>query len=46
MEKDPIQLGLYLGSDFPISEANLLTGIQAEYFEAIEREWQGAILFR
>ena len=45
MEKDPIQLGLYLGSDFPISEANLLTGIQAEYFEQLRESGQAQFFF-
>lgn len=45
MEKDPIPLGLYLGSDFPISESNLLTGIQAEYFESLKQTKQVQFFF-
>lgn len=40
IEKSPIQLGLYLGSDFPISESNLLTGVQAEKFKEIRADKQ------
>jgi len=32
LEKSPIRLGLFLGSDHPISKANLFTGLQAESF--------------
>ncbi len=32
LERDPVQLGLFLGSDFPIAQANLFKGQQAEVF--------------
>ena len=35
LEKSPVPLRLYLGSDFPISGSNLLKGIQAEKFKEI-----------
>ena len=38
LEKSPIPLGLYLGSDYPISESNLLTGVQGEKFEEIKQD--------
>jgi len=38
LEKSPIPIGLYLGSDFPISKSNLLTGIQAEKFKEIKQD--------
>lgn len=40
LEKSPVPLSLYLGSDFPISESNLLTGIQAEKFKEIKEDLQ------
>ncbi|MDH5601879.1 MAG: hypothetical protein OEY78_11320, partial [Gammaproteobacteria bacterium] len=30
LEKSPVRLGLYLGSDYPINRANLLEGLQAK----------------
>ncbi|MCI0395403.1 MAG: DUF3365 domain-containing protein [Chloroflexi bacterium] len=36
LERNPISLGLFLGSDFPINEANLLAGQQAEMFTRIQ----------
>lgn len=38
LEKSTVPLGLYLGSDFPISQSNLLTGIQAEKFKEIRKD--------
>lgn len=38
IEKSPVPLGLYLGSDFPIVEANLFEGIQAEKFKEIKQD--------
>lgn len=38
IEKSPVPLGLYLGSDFPIVEANLFEGIQAEKFKEIKKD--------
>ena len=35
LEKNPIQLSLYLGSDFPISPENRFEGIQMEKFKVI-----------
>lgn len=40
LEKSPVSLSLYLGSDFPISESNLLTGVQAEKFKEIKEDLQ------
>lgn len=40
LEKSPLPLGLYLGSDYPISESNLLTGVQAQKFEEIKQDHQ------
>lgn len=40
LEKSPVPLSLYLGSDFPISESNLLTGVQAEKFREIKEDLQ------
>ena len=36
LEKSPIPLGLYLGSDFPINKANLLEGLQATKFAKLK----------
>lgn len=38
LERDPVRLGLFLGSDFPISKANLFKGRQAEMFRAIRAD--------
>ena len=35
LEKNPVPLSVFLGSDFPISSANKLKGRQAKFFEAI-----------
>lgn len=35
LEKNPVQLSLYLGSDYPISAANLFKGVQLEKFRQI-----------
>jgi len=32
LEKSPVRLGLYLGSDYPINQVNLLEGLQAKKF--------------
>lgn len=45
IEKSKVELGLYLGSEFPISEANLFTGVQAEYFEKIKANKQPQFFF-
>lgn len=37
LEQDPIPLGLFLGSDFPISPSNRFEGVQAEKFETIRQ---------
>ncbi len=36
IQKGPVPLGLYLGSDFPINNANKFEGKQAELFEEIK----------
>jgi adenylate cyclase len=33
LERDPVRLGLFLGSDYPIAQANLFKGQQAEVFD-------------
>lgn len=38
IEKRPIPLGLYLGSDFPIEKSNKFSGIQAEKFQEIRTD--------
>ncbi len=40
IEKSPIPLGLFLGSDYPIARANLYRGIQAQKFEEIKKDRQ------
>lgn len=37
IEKSDIELGLYLGSDFPISQANQFSGVQKNEFEKIKK---------
>jgi hypothetical protein len=32
LERDPVRLGLFLGSDYPIAKANLFKGTQADMF--------------
>jgi len=36
LERRPVRLGLYLGSDYPINEANKLTGTQLDTFNKIK----------
>ncbi|MFV1985486.1 MAG: DUF3365 domain-containing protein [Thiohalomonadales bacterium] len=36
LERRPVRLGLYLGSDFPINEANKFSGTQYQYFNDIK----------
>lgn len=36
LEKSPVRLGLYLGSDYPVNEANLIEGLQAIEFEKLK----------
>lgn len=38
LEKSQIDLGLFLGSDFPISTANKFKGIQKSKFEALKKD--------
>lgn len=40
LEKSKTSLGLFLGSDFPISAANKFSGQQATYFEAMKKDRQ------
>jgi adenylate cyclase len=35
LERDPVELGLFLGSDFPIAASNLFAGRQQEMFQKI-----------
>lgn len=37
LEKDPIRLSLFLGSDAPVRPSNLFTGTQAERFREVRR---------
>jgi hypothetical protein len=38
LERDPVRLGLFLGSDHPISKANLFRGRQAEVFRTMRND--------
>lgn len=38
LEKSPVPLGLYLGSDYPIVKANLFEGMQAEKFKEMRKD--------
>lgn len=38
IQKSPVPLGLYLGSDFPINSANKFTGKQAELFAEMRKD--------
>jgi hypothetical protein len=38
LEKDPVRLSLFLGSDFPVSPANQFKGKQMELFQAIRAQ--------
>ncbi|MEM7483231.1 MAG: DUF3365 domain-containing protein [Acidobacteriota bacterium] len=38
LEKNPVRLGLFLGSDFPISQSNLFQGEQLAEFEGIRAD--------
>lgn len=38
LEKSPVRLGLYLGSEYPINKANLLEGVQVNEFEKIKKD--------
>lgn len=40
IQRGPVPLGLFLGSDFPISPANRFEGRQAEVFETLKRTRQ------
>ncbi len=40
LDRSPVPLGLFLGSDFPISPANRFSGVQSEKFETIKRTRQ------
>ena len=37
LRRSPVPLYLFLGSDFPINDANMFTGLQTEHFEVIRR---------
>ncbi len=45
MEKSPVPIGLYLGSDFPIAQSNAFSGIQSQKFEQIKKDHQPAFFF-
>ena len=38
LEKQPLPLSLFLGSDFPISAANKFSGIQEQYFNQMKKD--------
>lgn len=38
LEKSPVRLGLYLGSEYPINNANLIEGVQSTNFEKIKKD--------
>lgn len=38
LEKSPVRLGLYLGSEYPINKTNLLEGLQVNEFEKIKKD--------
>jgi len=40
LERTPVRLGLYLGSDYPINNANHFEGMQLEMFLAMRRDRQ------
>ncbi|MEM7050806.1 MAG: DUF3365 domain-containing protein [Acidobacteriota bacterium] len=40
LEKDPVRLGLFLGSDFPIEQSNLFEGEQLAKFQLIRQDQQ------
>lgn len=44
LEKSPVRLGLYLGSDHPINRANLIEGLQATKFNQL-KETKNDIFF-
>ena len=37
LRRSPVPLYLFLGSDFPINDANKFTGLQTEHFQVIRR---------
>lgn len=45
LEKDPIRLSLFLGSDAPVRRSNLFTGTQAERFKQV-RQTREPVFFR
>lgn len=45
LEKSPIPLSLFLGSDFPINSANKFKGLQADSFQAIKNTGQNQYFF-
>ena len=45
LEKNPVPLSLFLGSDFPISPSNLFTGRQTEMFERIRETDEAQFFF-
>jgi adenylate cyclase len=45
IEKSGAGLGLYLGSDFPISKANKFSGLQNEHFQQLKKDGQPKFFF-
>ena len=45
LEKSPVTIGLYLGSDYPINQANLFTGKQMELFQILKQSRQAQFFY-
>lgn len=45
LEKNPIELSLFLGSDYPINPSNLFSGKQTETFALIQQDGQPQFFF-
>ena len=45
LEKQPLPLSLFLGSDYPISTANKFSGIQEKYFDQMKEDKQPKYFF-
>jgi len=45
LEKSPVTIGLYLGSDYPINQANLFTGKQMELFHKLKQSRQAQFFY-
>ncbi len=45
LEKSPVTIGLYLGSDYPINQANLFEGKQMELYRQLKRDRQAQFFY-